>query len=762
MKKGLKYLVLKRYLDLLFILLALLLLGLFTYKFYQNIYYFGKEKYKAVEMVFDSIENSIKEKEDAISFLHKSAENGLKHSPSSCSFLEKNLKQSSDKKYFALDKEEQNGYVNITGFGNFKVDNEMCMAYELSSLFYEVGMHIKESAWIYYTSKKNYIVLFPYVDSKNFYLKKEDMKKECFLYGTPAINRDRALYWSPLYVDAAGLGLMVSVGKPVYYEDEFMGIVALDMTLNHLAELTSKLDELGGTAVIINAQHQVLAASNIKDFSQKSILKDNQLLSKESLEAAYSDGSFTELDGKLIYKKRFENAPWELIYIFQKEQLEFFVLQKMLPLSLVFLFMLIGRLMVHKVLSTQKELEALNNSLEKKVNQKVAELEIQKSKYETFFRKVGVGMCLLQESKIVDCNDMVVEMLAASSKEDVIGHYILAYSPKMQPDGSNSLRKARQMQQNLIKYGEYSFEWQFRRVNGELFWADISSNITYIDGQKVVQVVWKDIDERKKLQQSNEDQMHQLIHQSRLAQLGEMLSMISHQWRQPLSSIAMVANNLEIKIASGRLSRSDEEENQKSDAYILARLQRINKYVEYLSNTIDDFKNFYRPQKKRSFFNINALIDGTIELIAPTLEAKNITIYKNYAPHQELYSFENEIKQVILNILNNAKDALVESQIVDPTIMIKVDYHDSRCLIEIEDNGLGIDEKYIDKIFDPYFSTKSKNGTGLGLYMSRTIIEEHCHGKLSVENGEKGACFKVVLPVVKRELVVIDKEVAVV
>jgi PAS domain S-box-containing protein len=709
-------------------------------------------------MVFHSIDDSIKEKEDAISFLHKSAENGLQNASFSSNFLEENIKQSPDKKYFALDKDREGSYANITGFGDFKVDNEMKMAYELSPLFKEVSMRTKESAWIYYTSKKNYIVLFPYVDSQDFYLKKEDMYKECYLFGIPAINQDRKLYWSPLYVDAAGLGLMVSVGKPVYHDDTFMGVVALDMTLNHLVELTSKLDALGGSAIIINAQHQVLAASNIANFSKERILLDSTLLPKEQLEVSYSDGNFIEQNGTLIFKKRFSNAPWELVYTFEKEDLQFFILQKMLPLSLIFLFMFIGKLMVKKVLSTQKELEVLNNSLEKKVDLKVSELEIQKSKYETFFKKVGVGMCLLHESKIVDCNDMVVDMLAASSKDEVIGHYILAYSPRKQPDGSNSLKKAREIQQNLIKYGEYSFEWQFRRMNGELFWADISSNITYIDGQKVVQVVWKDIDMRKKLQQSNEEQMHQLIHQSRLAQLGEMLSMISHQWRQPLSSISMVSSNLEIKIASGRLSRANEQENQKSDTYILERLKRINKYVAYLSNTIDDFKNFYRPQKKREIFNINQLIDDTIELIAPTLESKNIIIEKDYAPYKELYSFENEIKQVILNILNNAKDALLEAGVERPTIMIKTNYHDSFCVIEIEDNGVGIKQEYIDKIFDPYFSTKSKNGTGLGLYMSRTIIEEHCQGELSVKNREAGACFKIVLPLLKRELVVVEEE----
>ena len=204
----------------------------------------------------------------------------------------------------------------------------------------------------------------------------------------------------------------------------------------------------------------------------------------------------------------------------------------------------------------------------------------------------------------------------------------------------------------------------------------------------------------------------------------------------------MVAMNLEIKIKTGSLH---EQTVEKSDAFLLEKIGNIETYIQYLATTIDDFRNFFQPQKKKKEFDINTLIDETIALISPTLEVKQIAIQKEYKAQQKILSYENEIKQVILNILNNAKDALLEEAVDKPLIMIRTHCENSHCFIEIEDNGGGINEKHIGQVFDPYFSTKSKNGTGLGLYMSKTIIEEHCKGNLRVHNTDKGAVFTIVL-----------------
>ena len=208
----------------------------------------------------------------------------------------------------------------------------------------------------------------------------------------------------------------------------------------------------------------------------------------------------------------------------------------------------------------------------------------------------------------------------------------------------------------------------------------------------------------------------------------------------------MVAMNLEVKLKSNKLPRMTEKDEQESNTFILERIERIEKYVQYLASTIDDFRNFFKPQKEKREFYANTLLDETIDLIAPTLDVTNINLHKSYNALMQINSYENEIKQVILNILNNAKDALIEKECASPCIMIRTYEEATFVVMEIENNGAIIEASHLKQIFDPYFSTKSKNGTGLGLYMSKTIIEEHCKGKLTVRNCPDGVLFTIKLP----------------
>ena len=229
----------------------------------------------------------------------------------------------------------------------------------------------------------------------------------------------------------------------------------------------------------------------------------------------------------------------------------------------------------------------------------------------------------------------------------------------------------------------------------------------------------------------------QLIHQSRLAQMGETISMIAHQWRQPLNSISAESANLLLKTRLGSAN----------DEIIIQGSQNISKYSQHLSDTIDDFKDFFKPDKERILTNYNDIVSSVCNIIDNSLEMKNISMIKELSCHENFESYPNELKQVILNLIKNSEDALLENEVKEPFIRI-VTYVNSnnRCILEISDNAGGIDEKIIDKIFDPYFSTKSKkDGTGLGLYMSKMIIEEHCNGKIIVQNKEDGVVFRILL-----------------
>ena len=241
----------------------------------------------------------------------------------------------------------------------------------------------------------------------------------------------------------------------------------------------------------------------------------------------------------------------------------------------------------------------------------------------------------------------------------------------------------------------------------------------------------------------NKKQASHMLQQSRLAQMGEMISMIAHQWRQPLASISAISGTLTLDIMMDEYKADFFEE----------RLTSINELAQHLSSTIDDFRGFFKDNKEIEKITIKNLIDGSIQIIGPTLATKNITIKIDIKTDIELYTYTNEVKQVLLNIIKNAEDILVEKNIADASIWIDVDIEKESIILSIEDNAGGIDEEIMPKIFDPYFSTKkAKDGTGLGLYMSKTIIEEHCKGKLSVKNTKNGAKFIINFPLDKELL----------
>jgi len=235
-----------------------------------------------------------------------------------------------------------------------------------------------------------------------------------------------------------------------------------------------------------------------------------------------------------------------------------------------------------------------------------------------------------------------------------------------------------------------------------------------------------------------------LLQQTRLAQMGEMISMIAHQWRQPIGAInsAVIATNL--KIESSKFKNLNPKQNEELLEYILEKNKNISNYIQFLSTTVDDFRNFFQPNKQKELTKISELIDNTLLIIEESIKTKNIALNKKYITDFTIELYKNEMIQVILNMLKNSEDQLLENHIQDPIITIEIKNIDNSCQINIYDNGGGIPEDIIENIFDPYFSTKDeKNGTGLGLYMSKVIVEDHNQGTLTVHNTKDGACFTI-------------------
>ena len=165
-----------------------------------------------------------------------------------------------------------------------------------------------------------------------------------------------------------------------------------------------------------------------------------------------------------------------------------------------------------------------------------------------------------------------------------------------------------------------------------------------------------------------------------------------------------------------------------------------------MSSTINDFRDFFKTNKEQADTTFTYIIDSVLNIVSSAMKSKNIELVTKLNYDEMFHSYPNELKQVVMNLIKNAEDVLLEKGIKNPMIMITTTKVSDGILLEVTDNGGGIENSIIDKIFDPYFSTKlEKHGTGLGLYMSKTIIEEHCEGTLSVSNVDNGACFKLKL-----------------
>ncbi len=225
-----------------------------------------------------------------------------------------------------------------------------------------------------------------------------------------------------------------------------------------------------------------------------------------------------------------------------------------------------------------------------------------------------------------------------------------------------------------------------------------------------------------------------LIQQSRLAAMGEMIGNIAHQWRQPLNAIGIIIQNI---MGAYEFNKLDIE-------YLNTAVEKSLQILKHMSQTIDDFRNFFKPNKEKELFSLMETIRKTVSFLMVSFQEYNINIEIKIEKDIKIMGYQNEYNQVILNIINNAKDVIIERKIPDPEIIIKLFEQNNKSAVSIYDNAGGIEENIIEKIFDPYFTTKEK-GTGIGLYMSKMIIEKNMGGRLTVRNTKNGVEFLIVI-----------------
>lgn len=238
-----------------------------------------------------------------------------------------------------------------------------------------------------------------------------------------------------------------------------------------------------------------------------------------------------------------------------------------------------------------------------------------------------------------------------------------------------------------------------------------------------------------------------LVQQHRMAAMGEMLSMISHQWKQPLGAINSAIMGIKIKIDSGKFDLSDPLDQKEFISYLDRKHENILEYVHYLTHTTDDFKNFFNPGKSKEVASLNAPVENALNIIQESLEKNGIEVIIDFKTEAKLMMYPNEVMQVILNLIKNSEDNFLEKKTRNPKIVITTFYKEESYMIRVCDNGGGIKEETAKHIFEPYFSTKNnKMGTGLGLYMSKIIMEDHHYGSLLMRNVSSSVCFELIFP----------------
>jgi PAS domain S-box-containing protein len=398
----------------------------------------------------------------------------------------------------------------------------------------------------------------------------------------------------------------------------------------------------------------------------------------------------------------------------------------------VFLLIIIGLIIYRnynlkrysqKMRKQAKELESINKELVKTKKK----LEKSLKGIEVIYDCMLDAVFIYEGKKCVDVNEVAVQMFGYDSKDEMKGLSVTSFAH------IQSLAEV----QLKFKDNTTPYEVKGVRKNGTVFPALAQGTNITLNGKKVRVSVLIDISEIK-----NKEKL--LVQQTKLASMGEMIGNIAHQWRQPLNIISTTATGMKLQLEFGTFK---EEE-------AIKELDTLNETVQHLSKTIDDFRNFFKSEKEKKLFSVEQCIKKNLKLLEGMFKIYDITVIFEKVEEFTLVNYENEFIQAMLNIFYNAKDAL-ENKTHNKYIFINIYKKDNQAIVSIKDNGGGIRSEAIGKIFEPYFTTKYKsNGTGIGLYMTHQIIQDHMEGKIEAENVTyeydthkyKGAIFTIKLP----------------
>jgi hypothetical protein len=382
--------------------------------------------------------------------------------------------------------------------------------------------------------------------------------------------------------------------------------------------------------------------------------------------------------------------------------------------------------LLYELQVNQIELEMQNEEMEHTQE----ELFYAKERYLELYNMAPVGYLTLSEDYVILEANLTAATMLGTTWKNLIGKPITNFILSEDQDVCYLYRK------RLSENTPEPCELRMRAKEGRSFWAELNAVATQdSEGKPIFRMVINDVTARKKMEEKLHLKEKMILVQSRQAAMGEMISMIAHQWRQPLNIVGLAIANIETKQMLELLDKAALEEN----------LSVINKNIAFMSDTIDDFRNFFRPDKPKEWTSVEQVISSTVDIIGKNLEHNNIDVRLHSSSKSVLFISKNSLLQVLLNLLSNARDALVSKDKTDAVICIDISENEEEIVTSICDNAGGIPDAVMEKIGQPYFTTKELNGTGLGIYMSKIVVEKHLNGTLIWHNDAKGACFVITL-----------------
>ncbi len=589
-------------------------------------------------------------------------------------------------------KENNNGggsiyYSGLTKFGpeQFK-KAEMTEAFD--PLFKAVVDIDSNAVAVYINTWDNMNRYYPFIDKTyEQYMPNMDITSYNFYYLADAKhNPSRQVVWTDAYLDPAGMGWMASCIIPVYKENFLEGVVGIDITIEKFTQNILGLKiPWQGSAFLVDEAGTILAMPE----SVEKLLGLSEL-KKHIYNNAIKENTYKPEDFNLLKNSSIPDG-----------------LKAIVKENRAIEEVLLGG---HHYIVSQNRIKETGWRFLTLIDKEVVLAPVNQLTYQS--NMLGYGAILF---------------------------LILFYLPFF----IYLIRKAESISGKISSPIEYLIDTtrdisrKFQSTNlehvGLLELDELADNFNVMT--KKLNEVYQEQEEKinegvKQLREKD----HMIIKQSRQAAMGEMIGNIAHQWRQPLNSIGVIVQNIEDAYNYDELTKE----------YMVEKINNVMTLLSYMSHTIDDFRNFFKPDKEKQSFSIAESVRSSLSFMDANFSHNNIKVDVDVVEDIKIWGYPNEYAQVLLNILNNARDIIKEREIKYGEIKIRVNASYSRSVVEIEDNGGGIRPDVIEKIFEPYFTTKEM-GTGLGLYMSKMIVEKNMGGELKVENRGDGAVFTLLI-----------------